>query len=378
MIRSAMHTNPTSTFGDRDKYKGNIINNKPYGLGAYYWGDSGGFYFGGWREYNREGYGILISSDFESREINNCSGCVVYVGSWSNDDKSGKGTCYDKNGRLIYYGDFINDKPTETYPSTGDYSKYKFENHEYNWGDAYLGETIDGVREGHGIYFWQDGKMWFGGCKDDERNGGGIEISNNGVIKSGTWQKGTCIEECESLNKLSSKCYSSSNSTIEIFRDIPTGIIDIIRAGIITTAGAAVPGTLIPLLDVGAITGAWAVMFVNIANYHHTKLNVETCTKIITGCGAGVFGYLGGSKIFTFLLNAIPGIGTLGAMGINATLNAYFTYAMGKAFHKMLEINDINDQTLDEIAAILLKYFVPIPSLSEIKEIFGLVKEVKS
>ena len=41
----------------------------------------------------------------------------------------------------------------------------------------------------------------------------------------------------------------------------------------------------------------------------------------------------------------------------------------------MLEDYDINDKTVIEIAKILVRLFVPMPSLGELKEIFRVMKD---
>ncbi len=156
---------------------------------------------------------------------------------------------------------------------------------------------------------------------------------------------------------------------------IPNTIKDIITQSVIITAGVGPAGALCPILDIGTVSGTWGLMFCRIAEYHNVEMTSETAVKIITSCGAGIFGYLGGSKVFTFLLNLIPGIGTLGAMGANAMLNGYYTYALGIAFHEMLRTTDINDRTIKEISIILLRLFVPIPSVSDLKEIYHLIHD---
>ena len=75
------------------------------------------------------------------------------------------------------------------------------------------------------------------------------------------------------------------------------------------------------------------------------------------------------------MLNLIPGIGTLGAMAGNVVLNGYYTYAIGRAFHMMLEDYDINGKTILEISKILIRLFVPIPSLGTLKEVFNIMKD---
>lgn len=162
---------------------------------------------------------------------------------------------------------------------------------------------------------------------------------------------------------------------MDIFKGMPYGIKEIITNRMIASVAISPTGAIIPLLDTAAITAIWANMLYEIAKYHDVTLTTEECTKIITACGSSILGYLGGSKALNWLLNLIPGVGTLGAMAGNVIFNGYYTYAIGKAFHLMLEDYDINGKTIIEIAKILVRLFVPIPSVGELKEIFRVMKD---
>ena len=162
---------------------------------------------------------------------------------------------------------------------------------------------------------------------------------------------------------------------MDIFKGMPYGIKEIITNRMIASVAISPTGALIPLLDTAAITAIWANMLYEIAKYLDVTLTTEECTKIITACGSSILGYLGGSKALNWLLNLIPGVGTLGAMAGNVIFNGYYTYAIGKAFHLMLEDYDINGKTIIEMAKILVRLFVPIPSVGELKEIFRVMKD---
>lgn len=162
---------------------------------------------------------------------------------------------------------------------------------------------------------------------------------------------------------------------MDLFKNIPFGVEEIITNRMIASISISPAGALIPLLDTAAITGIWGNMIYEIAKYHNVTLTGAECTKIITSCGSGILGYLGGSKALNWLLNLIPGVGTLGAMAGNVVFNGYYTYAVGKAFHLMLDDYDINGKTVVEIAKILVHLFVPIPSASTLKEIYKLMKD---
>ena len=75
-----------------------------------------------------------------------------YVGQAVNGLREGKGICYFDNG-YRYEGDYRNDK-----------------------------------REGKGIYYWNDGAWYEGDFRNDKREGKGIEYYNDGDRYEGDWR----------------------------------------------------------------------------------------------------------------------------------------------------------------------------------------------
>ena len=175
---------------DNGAYKGQLSNGVRSGLGVYQW-SGGTWYWGRWRDGDKNGKGIYIVP--EGYSVANCPGCVYFVGNYYSGKKSGKGTCYDKYGKLIYHGDFSDGRPTDVYPSQG-YAGYKFECTVYSGGDMYIGETNNGTRHGYGIYLWTDGKAWYGPWIDGERAGYGILLLYKGNCQAGRWTNNTYTE----------------------------------------------------------------------------------------------------------------------------------------------------------------------------------------
>lgn len=161
---------------------------------------------------------------------------------------------------------------------------------------------------------------------------------------------------------------------MSLFNDTPDAVREEIKADIILAVGASPAGAFVPLLDMGAIIAIWSKMLYRIGKIHGITLSDSECVKILLACGSSITAYLGGSKLLNWLLNLIPGVGTLGAMAGNVVFNGYYTYAVGMAYHQMLRTEGINGRTIAEIAKLLLKYFVPIPSLDTLKNIYHLVK----
>lgn len=205
-ILSKTMDNANESWNSGDKYKGQVYNGKLQGWGIYS-RSSGSYYFGGFDNSQMNGYGMYLIG--EGFLINNCHNCVVYVGNWSNSNKSGKGTCYNKSGELIYYGDYYSDKPVGTYPTTSNYSNYKFQILDMANGAKYVGETKDGKRNGWGAYVWKNDDVWYGNWKDGIRSGEGMYSLYNG-----DWYVQNCSgDDCKTISSKSNTIVSNSGSS---------------------------------------------------------------------------------------------------------------------------------------------------------------------
>lgn len=185
-IMKKVFTNVTYTYNN-GVYKGESSDGKRNGYGAYFWNDDDTFCWATW--YNGEKDGTALYIVPENFYFSNCKDCAYYVGDYKNGKVTGKGTCYDKAGNLIYYGNLSDGTPTETYPTTTGYSRYKFECIDHKNGDYYIGETKDGKRHGMGIYLWSNGDAWYGSWEEGERNGSGIYLRFSGSVFTGRWNK---------------------------------------------------------------------------------------------------------------------------------------------------------------------------------------------
>lgn len=59
---------------------------------------------------------------------------------------------------------------------------------------------------------------------------------------------------------------------MDIFKDMPYGIKEIITNGMIASVGISPAGALFPILDTAAITGIWGNMLYKIAKYQNTMM----------------------------------------------------------------------------------------------------------
>jgi hypothetical protein len=170
-VNANVSSNTTQSFGG-GRYKGETYNNHRTGTGIYYW-DDGTMYIGGFNDDYRSGLGLYFVPDIEGYHVPNCMDCTIFVGDWVDNRRHGGGFCYDKMGKLLYYGDFNANMPVGEYPSNNDYSSYKFEVIKIG-NDIYFGETRNGAANGNGIYISSDNSLWFGRWENGGKAGEGL------------------------------------------------------------------------------------------------------------------------------------------------------------------------------------------------------------
>jgi len=143
---------------------------------------------------------------------------------------------------------------------------------------------------------------------------------------------------------------------------------DIIVGSSQAAAAAAVPGTFVPVLDITAIAGIWANMLIKVAKTSGHDLDFKFASKMATAVAAGFGGYIAGSKLLTYSIMLIPGIGLFGAMGINSILNYMFTYKLGKIAKGLFEKPGFDPGDATDLAKMVLLPLLSIPTFSEIRE----------
>lgn len=184
--------NPSRTFAG-DPYKGGLYNNDCQNFGAYRWESGSTMYFGEWNNGERNGYGMNICGPTKCLFSHNDA--EIYVGNYSDGKMAdGKGTIYDAKGNLKYFGAIKDGQLSETYPSSGDWNRFKFECISYTDGSYYIGETIDGKREGFGVFVWKNKDYWMGFWDDGQRKGRGMYVYYNGNVQTGRWDGDTRTE----------------------------------------------------------------------------------------------------------------------------------------------------------------------------------------
>jgi hypothetical protein len=220
-------------FGDKDiqaKYKGDIENGKPHGLGTIRFPD-GAKYSGEWKNGKADGQGTFISHNGEQyvgewiknrkhgQGKSTLSDGLTFEGEW-NLGKPWTGTQFDKEGNILYK---VVKGKNKLSPSSeekkegvlyfgiksgkigwfkekweGYIGKYKGEiifgkpNGKgfvtFDNGETFKGELKDGVPNGQGTATYKNGSKYVGGWKDDKRNGQGTLTLENGLKYVGDWK----------------------------------------------------------------------------------------------------------------------------------------------------------------------------------------------
>lgn len=112
----------------KGKYVGEVKNGKPNGSGKFTTTNSDGeiwYYEGGWKNGQMNGKGITCWPESNDKEegtyidselvYGKCyfDGVLFYEGGFENEQRSGIGTIYNKEGEAVYSGSMKNDVPTD-------------------------------------------------------------------------------------------------------------------------------------------------------------------------------------------------------------------------------------------------------------------------
>ncbi len=129
--------------------------------------------------------------------------------------------------------------------------------------------------------------------------------------------------------------------------------------GILKAAvGAAIPASgglvLSPWADMAGMAAIWATMIGSIFKKSGREIDRETAMRLATAATTGIASYLGTVKIFNWAVMFIPG-GIVASLGMNAVINAYFTYRLGKYTAIHLEKHGMKLEDMGEFMGDVLK-----------------------
>lgn len=179
----------TLLFGDskpKQNYMGQLADNRKdrNGTGILLLKNSN-VYIGNFSRGKQSGYGMMIVGD--KGKLNNIPGAAVYIGEWYDNKKEGKGSCYAANGDLIYKGTFMDDCPTDPYPTPSPDSHIYFTDIETPSGEYFIGEVDSSIPNGFGISILLNGAMAIGHYQNGNRKGIGLLLSGPNDWMSVKW-----------------------------------------------------------------------------------------------------------------------------------------------------------------------------------------------
>lgn len=146
----------------------------------------------------------------------------------------------------------------------------------------------------------------------------------------------------------------------------------IVKNSTLAAGGIGVIGAFMPAADLAAMTTLWVKITLDIAEKSGHKLDQAYATKMVTAVLTGVAGYVGGSKILTWVLQGIP-VANLAGMGINAGLNALYTYRMGHALSSLFDKGSFDMSDYATTAVYMLSLLAGIPRPEEIGDFIAII-----
>lgn len=153
----------------------------------------GGSYEGGMLNDDKQGFGILKFPDGKK-----------YIGSFNKNIIDGVGVFYEKNGTVLLTGRFSNNVLTQSY-QVSDYTMYTI---NYPTGGTYVGQLLNGKRNGEGVYFFDINKK-----EEVHLPHMGLIYYNNEASLDGTWK------DNQATGNMTMKYVMHNYSEQEVFED---------------------------------------------------------------------------------------------------------------------------------------------------------------
>lgn len=101
-VNGIEHAQVLSLSDDGERWEGDVLDNQPYGWGGLYDSENRMMYEGFRIERVNVCYGIKYYSDIQK---------VEYEGEWFEGKRWGRGSQYDRNGKTVFDGEWLNDEP---------------------------------------------------------------------------------------------------------------------------------------------------------------------------------------------------------------------------------------------------------------------------
>ncbi len=138
---------------------------------------------------------------------------------------------------------------------------------------------------------------------------------------------------------------------------VPAPYRDIVGTATWAAGAIGVPGAFAFGADIPVLIGIWTTGGVMIAERAGRAVSKDQVAKAATSAVAGAAALFAGSRLASFLFGFLPGPGTVAGIGLNSSLNAYYTYGFLRNVAKLYDAGDTEDyiwHSLSSVWTILL------------------------
>ena len=175
-----------------------------------------------WKIYNSMNNNLIFKGNYLNgigKEYNN-KGKLIYEGGYLNGKRNGKGKVYYNDGKILYEGEFLNNKKwnIKEYDKNGNIINElingKGHINEYNnlYIKIFEGEYTNGLKNGKGKEFYDNGKLFFKGeYLNGLRNGKGKKYDKNGKINADVEYSNGC--------RWNLKEYDKNNNILNVLKE---------------------------------------------------------------------------------------------------------------------------------------------------------------
>ncbi|XP_028392873.1 radial spoke head 10 homolog B-like [Dendronephthya gigantea] len=227
--RGLMHGKGKYIWQNRTIYDGDFLHNRLHGYGAYIWPDDSVYegevinglrhgqgtftcsttpcvYSGMWRDGKRHGQGML---KYDKNGVSYYQGewCEnqrqgfgtrryasgnVYEGNWKNNVRHGKGTMNWYTTNEKYTGDWY--KGVQQGYGEHTWFLRRIKGSQYPLRNRYVGSFVNGLREGHGVFYYASGAKYDGEWVNNMKHGHGTFVFKNGMVFKGVFDNDHMLE----------------------------------------------------------------------------------------------------------------------------------------------------------------------------------------
>lgn len=132
---------------------------------------------------------------------------------------------------------------------------------------------------------------------------------------------------------------------------VPDRFRPIVGAGSAAAGAIGVPGSFVPGADVPILLSIWGVGGCLIADESGNAGCKGALKGFIASSLSGSALFVGGSKLASTCFHLVPGPGTLAAIGVNSSLNAFFTYRFLRCVSKVFDRLDDEEMIMQSLAS---------------------------